>query len=68
MYMFYCLTKASVIELKEFIVKSLNYLGQELNVSNRPSKPFGKLSKSFNEQKPVRETYLKDSIFNEFNH
>ena len=38
--MFNYLTKASVINLKEFLVKRINYLGWEWNLSIRPPRFF----------------------------
>ena len=40
MYMFDYLTKTSIINLKEFTVDSINYLGWESNLSIRPSRFF----------------------------
>ena len=53
MKMFDYLTKPSLINLKEFTVDSINYIGWESNPSIRPQKS---CLHSFNEHKPVRQT------------
>ena len=50
MQMFDYLTTASVINLKEFTVDSINYIGWESNFSIKPPRFY-----SFNEHKPVRD-------------
>ena len=53
MKIFDYLTITSIINLKEVIVDSINYVGWELNLSIRPRKYY---LHSFNKHKPVRET------------
>ena len=64
--MFDYLTKTSDINLKEFTVNNANYHGWESNLSIKPPRFFQCCLYNFNEHKPVRETYLKDSIWNDF--
>ena len=61
--MFDYLTKTSIINLREFTVDSINYFVWESNPSIRPQKY---CMHSFNEYKPVRKTWLKDRILNDF--
>ena len=53
MQIFDYLTKTSIINLREFTVDSINFLGWEWNLSIRPQKC---CIYSFNEHKPVRES------------
>ena len=61
--MFDYLTKTSTINLKQFTVDSINCIGSESNLFLRPQKY---CLHSFKEHKPIRETQLKDGIFNDF--
>ena len=65
--MFDYLTKISIINLKGFIVESINCPGLESNLSIRPPTSVKYyLEVSLNTNEPVTESQLKDGIFNDF--